>query len=114
METFGRGAAFSLKSVSVVAGRSRAYEFYWQARLDGLMSREEKLGERMEEKFAGREDHLIARVVEYQLTSSGDEVRAATSPPWAPLRTQAVGCGHPDLCGARMRRSRACAGCGKL
>ena len=60
-ESFGPGRAMSLRELIEWTGKRREMHFYVNARLDGLLCREEDIGKKIVEKFQGRGDKLIYR-----------------------------------------------------
>ena len=60
-ESFDPGRPSSLKYFVEWAGRRREMHFYVNARLDGLLCREEDMGKKIVEKFEGRGDKLTYR-----------------------------------------------------
>ena len=64
-EYFEAGASFGLKDMKTIGHDTRIINFYHTARLDGLASREEKLGDKTIEIFKDRDDYLVYRSVSY-------------------------------------------------
>ena len=62
-ESFDPGRPSSLKYLIEWAGKRREMHFYVNARLDGLLCREEDMGKKIVEKFEGRSDNLTYRSI---------------------------------------------------
>ena len=62
-ESFDPGRPSSLKYLVEWAGKRREMHFYVNARLDGLLCREEDMGKKIVEKFEGRGDNLTYRSI---------------------------------------------------
>lgn len=60
-ETFDKGSAFHISEILTVKGVRREMKFYYEARLDGLYSREEKIGYKSIERFKNRDDRMEYR-----------------------------------------------------
>ena len=65
VERFDPGSSNGLMELVTVHGVQRTATFYQSARLDGLVKREENIGQKMIETFEGRDDQLIYRSVSY-------------------------------------------------
>lgn len=61
IEFFNPGSSFGLKDILTVRNRHRIMNFYPNARLDGLLRREEYQGKKIIETFSGRDDNLVYR-----------------------------------------------------
>lgn len=58
------------------SGKKTYFEFHPDSRLDGLVSREELIGEKIIDTFSQREDRLIYRSISY--TTVHDEEHASS------------------------------------
>lgn len=76
-EFFRPGSSFAVKELSAVRGQSRTITFYHAARLDGLVRREERLGVKLTESFAGRGDRLECRAATFAPPAAGAAAGAA-------------------------------------
>ena len=65
IEIFDRGSAFALRDILTVRNAKRVFNFYANARLDGLENREELEGSKIIETFSGRDDRLVYRSATY-------------------------------------------------
>lgn len=102
VERFGRGAGFALREIITShTGKTRVTLYYSAARLNGLVHREEKLLESLDETFEGRDDFLVHRHVEYAAMpapgTEGDSVllQREEGPRKGPPRKRKPTCGAP-------------------
>jgi hypothetical protein len=70
-EAFGHGSLFAVKELRIVRGERRDITFHAEARLDGLMRREETFGLKLTEYFSGRDDHLTYRSATFGAGAAG-------------------------------------------
>ncbi|XP_073387425.1 dynein regulatory complex subunit 7 isoform X5 [Physcomitrium patens] len=69
MEVFGPGTTSGIKIINIIEGTSRSFEYYPQARIDGLQTREEVVGRMVKETFEHKESGMVYRSVVYALPS---------------------------------------------
>jgi hypothetical protein len=82
-ESFDHGSLFSVKELRIIRGERRDITFYAEARLDGLMRREEVFALKLTEYFSGRDDHLTYRSATFGAAAAGgltDDAAAGGSP----------------------------------
>jgi hypothetical protein len=75
-ESFAPGRPSGIKELVTIFGRKRLMKFYLEARLDGLLTREETVGKSMVEIFQNRDDFLNKRevIVDRHVRSRGQYI----------------------------------------
>lgn len=103
LEYFNPGAAYGIKELRVVyvtdaSGvneiNRRVYKYYWSARMDGNVLKDEQIGIKTVEQFEGREDKLYYRSATYGAPKSA--ASPSVRPP--PLHVQRLAAGDPPGC----------------
>jgi hypothetical protein len=80
-ELFAQGSAFNIRDILTVKGVRRVMNFFHEARLDGLVRREEALGSKTVEVYRGRDDRLVYRSARYQPPEPGAVVEEEEEAP---------------------------------